>query len=91
LNIIKIIIQIDPVSRCHTDKNHELSRLAITNKNAEELLKTVIQKSTVYSNPQNYVHARDTYFNNVMNVFQDKRILFGDRQYKLKFGSVPLE
>ena len=41
----------------------------------------------MYKSPQDYVLARDTSyvesFNNVMNIFQDKRISFSDMQYNI--------
>ena len=66
-----------PTSRCKIDPNYEPSRVVITNPKAEKLLQTTIENSVMYKSPQDYVLARDTSyvesFNNVMNIFQDKR------------------
>lgn len=52
------------------------------------MLEIAIKSLTIYKYPQDYIHAKDTFyvesFNNVVNIFQDKRICFGDDQYKLR-------
>ncbi|KAJ8322416.1 hypothetical protein KUTeg_000025 [Tegillarca granosa] len=74
-------------SRCKQDSNYEPSRELIGAK-AEKLLKSVIEKSTIYKYPQDYVLGKNTAyvesFNNVMNIFQDKRVAFGDEQYRFR-------
>ena len=75
-------------SRCKLDHNYESSRVVITNPKAEMLLKTAIENLIIYKSPQDYILARDTSyvenFNNVMNIFQDKRISFNDMQYNMR-------
>lgn len=75
-------------SRCKLDKNYEPSRIVITNPKAEKMLQNVIEQSVIYKSPEDYVLAKDTSyvesFNNVMNIFQDKRICFSDLQYNLR-------
>jgi len=75
-------------SRCRKDKNYEPSRLVITNPKAEKLLETVIKTSVIYKYPEDYILGKDTFyvesFNNVMNIFQNKRIAFGTEQYKMR-------
>jgi len=52
------------------------------------LLDSVIRRSTIYKAPEDYVLAKDTFyvesFNNVMNIFQDKRICFSEEQCKFR-------
>lgn len=75
-------------SRCKMDKNYEPSRTVLTNPKAEKMLQTAIQNSVIYKSPDDYILSRDSSyvesFNNVMNIFQDKRICFSDMQYKLR-------
>ena len=75
-------------SRCKRDSNYGPSRIVITNGKAKKMLENVIRKSTIYQHPQDYILGKDTFylesFNNVMNIFQDKRICFGDEQYKFR-------
>ena len=75
-------------SRCKLDPNYKPSRVVITNPKAAKLLKTSIENSVIYKSPQDYILARDTpyveSFNNVMNIFQDKRISFSDMQYNMR-------
>ena len=77
-----------PTSRCKLDPKYEPSRLVITNPKAEKMLKATIENSVIYKSPQDYILARDTSyvesFNNVMNIFQDKRISFSDMQYNMR-------
>jgi hypothetical protein len=77
-----------PTSRSRIDPKYEQSRIAITSEKAKDLLTSAVKKSTVYKYPENYIYARDTFFvesfNNVLNIFQDKRVSFGDKQYKLQ-------
>ncbi|CAG2188781.1 unnamed protein product [Mytilus edulis] len=75
-------------SRCRFDSNYEPSRIVLTNLKARKILEIAIKSSTIYKYPQDYILAKDTFyvesFNNVVNIFQDKRICFGDDQYKLR-------
>ena len=69
------------------DINYELARQVIDDV-ASKLLFGVIKKSVLYKYPQDYILVRDTFyvesFNNVMNIFQDKRICFSDDQYLVR-------
>ncbi|CAC5357022.1 unnamed protein product [Mytilus coruscus] len=75
-------------SRCKVDSNYEPSRIVITNGKVRKMLESAIKSSTIYKYPQDYILAKDIFyvesFNNVVNIFQDKRICFGDDQYKLR-------
>ena len=75
-------------SRCKEDSKYEPSRMVITNPKAEKCLEKVIQASVIYKHPEDFVLARDSSyvesFNNVMNIFQDKRICFSNRQYNMR-------
>ena len=57
----------------------------ITDPVAEQMLRKVITQSTIYKNAVDFVLGKDSYrvesFNNVMNIWHDKRISFGDDQY----------
>ncbi|KAH3864984.1 hypothetical protein DPMN_028017 [Dreissena polymorpha] len=75
-------------SRCKTDKNYEQSRTVITKPKVEKMLENAIKSSLIYKSPENFSVSRSTSyvesFNNVMNIFQDKRIAFSDIQYNMK-------
>jgi hypothetical protein len=47
-----------------------------------------ILSSNIYKHPEDYVYGRDTFyvesFNNVINVYQNKRIAFRDEQYNTR-------
>ncbi|CAC5390215.1 unnamed protein product [Mytilus coruscus] len=78
----------DPSSRCKYDKNYEPSRIVLTDPVAEKLLLGVLLNSNIFKYPQDYVLGKDTFyvesFNNVINIYQDKRIAFGDKQYNAR-------
>jgi hypothetical protein len=71
-------------SRCRKDKNYEPSQIVITKPLAEKLLVNAILSSNIYKHPEDYIYGRDTFnvesFNNVINVYQNKRIAFGDEK-----------
>ena len=75
----------DPTSRCKKDKNYEPSRVVIDDSVGEKLLSGVIRNSLIFKNPRDFRFAKDTYmvesFNNVLNIYEDKRIVFGRPQY----------
>ena len=68
----------DAASPCR-DAHFQLEYIRIVDPVAETLLKKAIRGTLVYKYPQNYTHALDTYYvesyNNVLNIFQDKRNL----------------
>ena len=72
-------------SRCHQDANYEPSKKMIGDVRAETLLKSCIKQSTIYKSASNFSYGKDTHyvesFNNVMNIFQDKRISFSSEEY----------
>ena len=55
---------------------------------AEAVLTCLIRSSIVYKYPHNYCQAEDTYsvesLNNVLNIWHDKRICFGAKQYEMR-------
>lgn len=75
-------------SRCKTDINYEPSRTVITNPKGEKMLENAIKSSVIYKSPEDFILSRSSSyvesFNNVMNIFQDKRIAFSDMQYNLR-------
>ncbi len=78
----------DAKSRCKTDPKYEPKRIVITDKKAAKMLSNAITSSTLYKNPKNFVLGKETFlvesFNNTLNMFQDKRIVYGDEQYDLR-------
>lgn len=72
-------------SRCRMDPRYESSKKTISEPDAERLLRSAICKSVLYKSASDYILGKNTYhvesFNNVMNIFHDKRIAFGDQQY----------
>lgn len=72
-------------SRCKTDSNYEPSRILLSNSTVKSLLKNAITKSTLYTAAEDFVHGMYTShvesFNNVMNMFHDKRIYYSDKEY----------
>ena len=75
-------------SRCQNDAKYEPSCVVLTAPKAVTLLKDTLTKSLLFKKAESYYLAKDTYyvesFNNVMNIFQDKRIVFSDMQYDLR-------
>lgn len=75
-------------SRCKMDPKYELSRIGITNPKAEKLLLQTITNSNIYKHAEDYRLGKGTSyvesFNNVLNVYQDKRISFTDDQYNMR-------
>ena len=82
-------------ARCRTDPNYEPSKDLITDEGALVMLQNVLRHCVVYTNAQDYVHAIDTYYvesyNNVLNVYHDKRIVFGTIQYKMRTDLTTLD
>lgn len=72
-------------ARCRTDPKYEPSRILLTNPKAQDLLCAAIRKSTLFSSANDFVHGKYTShvesFNNVMNMFHDKRIYYSDKEY----------
>ena len=75
-------------SRCRVDPKYEPSRITITDPKAYAMLTNVIKSCTLFKHPQDFCLGKDSYtvesFDNVMNVFQDKRISFSDGQYLVR-------
>ncbi|CAC5364483.1 unnamed protein product [Mytilus coruscus] len=86
--VLKQHLSCDPSSRCKYDKNYEPSRIVLTDPLAEKLLLGVLLNSNIFKYPQDYVLGKDTFyvesFNNVINIYQDKCIAFGDKQYNAR-------
>ena len=78
----------DPESRCKTDENYELTKKPITDSVAEALLVKTIKGSTLYKNAVDFCHGKDTHYvesyNNVLNIFTDKRISFSSEAYEIR-------
>jgi hypothetical protein len=77
-----------PTSRCRTAGNYEPSKEHISSPIAERLLRKTITESTLYKAADDFVHGKSTShvesFNNTMNMFHDKRIFYGDKEYKAR-------
>ncbi len=84
LNIAEHYINNHPKCCCCTDPNYMLSRVIIKSKSAEQILKKAIRQS-LYKTAEDYYLDIDTFyvesFNNILNMFQDKRISFFDEEY----------
>lgn len=74
-------------SRCKIDGNYRPSKMLLS-PFSEGLLQKAIVTSDLYKHAEDYVWAMDTYyvesFNNVLNIFQDKRIAFDEEQFKMR-------
>ena len=74
-----------PESRCQTDPKYEPSKITIKSAEAEKLLRGTLKAITLYKYPKDFILYRDTFhvesFNNVLNVFTDKRIAMGTQEY----------
>jgi hypothetical protein len=72
-------------SRCNEDSNYEPSKKVLTDSRAEKMLSDVISSSVVYKSAEDYALGKETHyvesFNNVLNIFQDKRISFSSETY----------
>ena len=75
-----------PESRCRKDPQYQPSKIIITDSTAEELLVKALHSAVVYKQPEHFVNAMDTFhvesFNNVLNMFHDKRIALKEVEYK---------
>ena len=73
-------------SRCKTDPNYEPSKKVISSSFAETKLTEVLHKSTIYINAEDFAYGKDSHyvesFNNVLNIFEDKRICFSSQEYE---------
>ena len=72
-------------SRCKTDSNYEPSKKVIVSSFAEAKLSEAIHSSTIYINAEDFAYGKDSHyvesFNNVLNIFEDKRISFSSQEY----------
>jgi hypothetical protein len=77
-----------PTSQCKYAPHYEPSRIVITQKKAEDLLRDAIRKSLLYRFADYFVLSRDTAhvesFNNTMNMFHDKRVFYSDLEYGMR-------
>lgn len=77
--------QCQPESRCRQDPMYESSKMMLISPKAVDLLRGAIHKTVVYQHPEDFVMATDTFyvesFNNVLNLFQNKGISFGNEEY----------
>lgn len=75
-----------PESRCKTEEEYEGSKCTIKDPVAVRLLTEAIRKLQVYRTPADYASCVDTHyvesFNNATLVYHDKRISFGEKEYK---------
>ena len=80
--------QCQTISRCKTDPNFELSKKLITDSSAESLLSKTIQSSTLFKSAKDFSYGKDSHYvesyNNVLNIFTDKRIAFSSEEYELR-------
>lgn len=73
--------------RCKKDFNYELFKIVIQNLVVEKLLRNVIINLLIYKYFEDFKLGCDIYyvesFNNILNIYEDKRIVFGSDQYKV--------
>ena len=84
-----------PESRCRSDANYEPSKYILSDSDAIAILSREIKNLQIYKTPADYVHCVDTHyvesFNNVILLYQDKRIKFGDKEYKRRTNLAVLD
>ena len=82
-------------SRCKTDEYYISTKDTITDANAEKILLQAIKGLQVYKNASDYVHCIDTHyvesFNNLALIYHDKRISFGNKEYKRRTNMAILD
>ena len=75
-------------ARCKTDEDYEPSKPLLESPRARELLTNCIKKSTLYSSAKDFVYGKYSFhvesFNNIMNMFHDKRIYYSDQEYNTR-------
>ena len=73
-------------SRCRSGPHYKSTKCRITDPVAEQLLVRSIKKLALYKRPHDYIHCLSTHyvesFNNMLLIHQDKRIVFGDKEYR---------
>ncbi|KAK3086820.1 hypothetical protein FSP39_023965 [Pinctada imbricata] len=84
-----------PESRCRQDENYEPSKYILVDTDAITILTREIKNLQIYKTPSDYVHCVDTHyvesFNNAVLLYQDKRIKFGDKEYKRRTNLATLD
>ena len=72
-------------SRCRRDPAYERSRKPVTDAVAMDLLTNAVTKSTLYKFAEDFSHGMSSShvesFNNIMNMYHDKRIFYSDEEY----------
>ena len=75
-----------PESRCKMDEEYECSKCIIQDPIPIRLLTKAIRKLQIYKTPTDYACCVDTHcaesYNNATLVYHDKRISFGEKEYK---------
>jgi hypothetical protein len=73
-------------SRCKVDEKYEPTKKVITDPKAEKLLTDALHSTILYKNTKDFSFGKDSHyvesFNNVLNVFGDKRINFSSSEYE---------
>ena len=85
----------DPSSQCKSVESYFPSRIIIQDKVAVKLLENCIKKLYIYKHPEKYVNCIDTHFvesfNNVVLIYLDKRIHYGNVMYQIRIGLAILD
>jgi len=67
------------------NRTYEPSKKVIGDLKAENLLRTSLTSSVIYKEAEDFAYGKDTYyvesFNNVLNMYEDKRISFSSKEY----------
>ena len=81
--------------RCRREADYQPSKLVIRSELALQLYTKALHKTVIYTRPQDYSHAIDTYYvesyNNVLNVYHDKRIVFRKPQFEMRTNLTTLD
>ena len=75
-----------PESRCKQEERYICSKSELKDPKAISLLSAAIKKLQIYRTPEDYATCVDTHyvesFNNATLIYHDKRITFGEKEYK---------
>ena len=75
-----------PESRCKQEERYICSKSELKDPKAISLLSAAIKKLLIYRTPEDYATCVDTHyvesFNTATLIYHDKRITFGEKEYK---------
>ena len=81
--------------QCNSSASYFPSRIILKDEVAFNLLQNYIKKLYIYKHPENYVNCIATHFvesfNNVVLIYLDKRIYYGNLMYQIRIGLAILD